>query len=127
MITVDAGVLIAFFDSNDTHHERAVSLFSMNAEELLYLNPVTEAEVLVRAAQQGREESMYRDIRELGVSVLPPSPETGVWLAQLRARTSAKLPDCCVLLTAQQSESRIATFDTGLARAARSLGIDVLR
>jgi len=52
---------------------------------------------------------------------------SGVGSSTHCASTGAKLPDCYVILTAQQSESRIATFDTGLTRAARSLGIDVLR
>jgi len=126
MITLDASILAAFFDADDGHHEHATALLSEHADELLYLNPITEAETLVRAARAGREEDMYRDIRQLGIQVLPPSSDAGVWLAQLRARTGAKLPDCCVILTAQQSDSRIATFDAGLARTAGELGIEVL-
>lgn len=126
MITLDAGVLIGLLNSFDAHHERAVSLFSDLVDDLLYLNPITEAEVLVRAVQVQRGEEFYHRVRETGVNVLTPPPDAGVRLAQMRAETGLKLPDCCVILTAQQSDSRIATFDARLARAARGLGIEVV-
>jgi predicted DNA-binding protein (UPF0278 family) len=44
-------------------------------------------------------------------------------LAQLRTDTGLKLPDCCVLLAAQDHDARVASFDTSLLKAARKLGL----
>lgn len=43
-------------------------------------------------------------------------------LAVLRAGTRLKLPDCCVLLAAEQSHGAVATFDDRLANAAGDRG-----
>lgn len=128
MITLDAGVLIALFNAKDAHHEAAMKLLdaATRSDDLLYMNPLSQAEVLVKAAQQGSEKIYYEKIVSIGVATLAAPTDTGVWLAQLRARTGLKLPDCAVILTAQQSGSKIATFDHRLAREARALGITVL-
>lgn len=44
-------------------------------------------------------------------------------LAQLRAEIGLKLPDCCVLLTAQEHPGIVASFDSNLLAAARKLGL----
>lgn len=128
MITLDAGVLIALFNAKDAHHEAAMKLLdaATRRDDLLYMNPLSQAEVLVKAAQQGSEKIYYEKIVSIGVVTLAAPTDTGVWLAQLRARTGLKLPDCAVILTAQQSGSKIATFDHRLAREARALGVTVL-
>lgn len=125
MITLDASVFIALDNPADAHHARAAEFFKHNVDELLYVSELTHAEVLVHPAQQGAEEQAFMKIANLGVTVLGLPPDGGVWLAQLRARTGLKLPDCCVILAAQTSDSRIATFDTALAREAERLGIAV--
>jgi len=33
------------------------------------------------------------------------------------------MPDCCVLLAAQNNEAAVASFDVGLLSAARKLGL----
>ena len=128
MITLDAGILIALFNAKDAHHEAATKLLdaATRRDDLLYMNPLSQAEVLVKAAQQGSEKIYYEKIVSIGVVTLAAPTDTGVWLAQLRARTGLKLPDCAVILTAQQSGSKIATFDHRLAREARALGVTVL-
>lgn len=44
-------------------------------------------------------------------------------LAQLRTDTGLKLPDCCVLLAAQDHDAHLVSFDTNLLKAARKLGL----
>jgi predicted DNA-binding protein (UPF0278 family) len=44
-------------------------------------------------------------------------------LARLRADLGVKLPDCCVLLAAQEHAGAVASFDTGVIKAARKLGL----
>ena len=61
MITLDAGVLIALFNAKDAHHEAAMKLLdaATRRDDLLYMNPLSQAEVLVKAAQQGSEKIYY--------------------------------------------------------------------
>lgn len=127
MITLDSGVLIAHFSARDAHHTSATVLLERAAlaGQVLYMNPINHAETLVHAAKIGAEQEHFETIESLGVTVLPPPADAGVRLAQMRAATGLKLPDCCVILTADQSGSRVATFDSRLARAARQLGIEV--
>ncbi|MGH9122899.1 MAG: PIN domain-containing protein [Acidimicrobiales bacterium] len=47
-------------------------------------------------------------------------------MAELRASTGLKLPDCCVLDVAIHHQASLATFDTTLASAARHRGVAVL-
>ncbi|HEX2416100.1 MAG TPA: hypothetical protein VHJ37_12890 [Thermoleophilaceae bacterium] len=44
-------------------------------------------------------------------------------LAHLRVESRLRLPDCCVLLAAQEARGRVLTFDQGLARAAGRLAL----
>ncbi|CAN5270673.1 hypothetical protein BH20ACT16_BH20ACT16_13150 [soil metagenome] len=44
----------------------------------------------------------------------------------LRASTKLKLPDCCVILAAQQARGTILTFDDRLAAVARKLALAAL-
>ncbi|MDN5796369.1 MAG: PIN domain-containing protein [Intrasporangium sp.] len=128
MITLDAGVLIALFDALDAHHEAAEALLAANiGKDDLTIGPINQAEVLVRAAREGRDQQMASDLVALGVCITALPHDAGPRLARLRATTSAKMPDCCVLLTAQQTGSRIATFDVRLAEAATGLGLELVR
>lgn len=49
-----------------------------------------------------------------------------VRLASLRAETNLKLPDCCVVLAAEQTQATLATFDHRLAATAEQRGLAVL-
>jgi predicted nucleic acid-binding protein len=44
-------------------------------------------------------------------------------LAALRVATELKLPDCCVLLAAEDAQARLLTFDARLAREAGRRGL----
>lgn len=126
MIALDAGVLIALFDANDAHHASAEELFASNPTEPMTIGPVNQAEVLVRAAREQRDQQMLADLRALGVTTTALPDDAGPRLARLRAHTGTKMPDCCVLLTAEQTSARIATFDHRLADAAKVLGLELV-
>lgn len=126
MIVLDAGVPIALFDARDAHHAAAEALFAEHLDASFGIGPITEAEVLVRAARGGLEERMLADLRALGIEPLSLPVDAGMQLARLRAGSGAKMPDCCVLLAAQQTRGSVATFDAGLASAARRAGLPVL-
>lgn len=126
MIVLDAGVLIALFDANDAHHAAAEALFTANPTEPMTIGPINQAEVLVRAAREQRDQQMLADLRALGVTTTSLPDDAGPRLARLRAHTGTKMPDCCVLLAAEQTSARIATFDKRLAGVTPSLGLELV-
>ena len=125
MIVLDASVLIAHLDDGDALHERAVERLLERAEQPLACSPITLAEVLVGPARHGRLDAARTAIAELGVRQIALGPDAAGRLASLRAETSLKLPDCCVLLAAQDvAAAGVLTFDDRLSRAAVRLGLD---
>ena len=126
MIVLDASVLIAYLDRDDVHHGRAESLLAREIDEDFIANSLTLAEVLVAPAREKRLRAVQDALRDLEVAELPFPPDAAVLLAQLRAGTRCKMPDCCVLLAAQQVNARIASFDAGLLQAATAGGIAVV-
>ncbi|GGL53780.1 hypothetical protein GCM10011575_10290 [Microlunatus endophyticus] len=126
MIALDAGVLVALFDANNAHHEAAEEVFAVNPDEPMTIGPINQAEVLVRAARENRDQQMLADIRALGITTTALPDDAATRLARLRANTRSKMPGCCVLLTAEQTSARVATFDEGLKESARAIGLAVV-
>jgi predicted nucleic acid-binding protein len=123
VIVVDASVLIAHLDDRDTLHVRALERLLEVAERPLGCSPITLAEVLVGPARHGRLEDARAAVAELGVTEVPLGADASARLAALRAETGLKLPDCCVLLAAQDADAEcILTFDDRLARICDQLG-----
>ncbi|HWC09178.1 MAG TPA: type II toxin-antitoxin system VapC family toxin [Solirubrobacterales bacterium] len=121
MIVLDASVLIAHLSERDVHHERAVRLLEESAGEALGVNTVNLAEALVEPAQKGKLREARAAIERLGVIELPFGADAHVRLAELRAKSGHKLPDCCVLLAAKEIGGVVASFDSALTEAAKSL------
>lgn len=124
MIVVDASVLIAHLDARDRHHADAAARLAAAAEHPLAASPLTLAEVLVGPARARRLDAARGALRELGVRELP-LPSDAAWrLAALRAETGLRLPDCCVLLDAQEPPAEsVMTFDERLAAEATRIGL----
>lgn len=125
MIIVDAGVLIAHLDASDAHHDLAENLLLGAIHEPLGASPLTLAETLVGPARAGQLERAATALRLLGVRAVGLDDDAPGRLALLQAETGLKLPDCCVLLAAEQSRGTVATFDTRLAAAVRHRGLPV--
>lgn len=126
MLAFDACVLIAFLDSADVHHVRAHPIVLQSVGQERRASPVTLAEVLVAPARAGQITKAEEALRALSISPVPLGPDAPRRLAVLRAETGLKLPDCCVLLAAQDAAAdTIATIDHRLERAARALGFKV--
>ncbi|HEX2299337.1 MAG TPA: type II toxin-antitoxin system VapC family toxin [Pseudonocardiaceae bacterium] len=127
MIVLDASVLIAHFDSTDAHHDRAGELLLLAAEQdqSLGASPITLAKVLVGPARTGRLAQAAAALDQLRVCAVDLPPDAPLRLAALRAGTKLTLPDCCVLLAADQAGDAVATFDDQLADAARTHGLAV--
>ena len=127
MIVLDASVLIAYLDGDDDHHEAAEALLAAAIDEDLGANSLTLAEVLVVPVREGSLSRVQSALRDLEVLELDFPSNTAVRLAELRASTGLKMPDCCVLLAAEASRATIASFDQRLVNTAQGLGFAVLR
>ncbi len=125
MIVLDASVLIGHLDGRDPHHDSARALLEASGAEPLGASAITLAETLVAPARAGQLKKAEAALGRLSVSELELGEGAPGRLAQLRADTGLKLPDCCVLVAAQQHAGLLASFDDGLRKAARKLGLTV--
>jgi predicted nucleic acid-binding protein len=126
VIVLDASVLIAHLDERDAHHERATELLAGSGTEPLGASTISLAETLVAPARAGRLREATTALERLGIQELPLSAEAPTRLAQLRTDTGRKLPDCCVLLAAQEHAGTVASFDAALVDAAGGIGLATL-
>jgi len=126
VIVVDATVLVAHLDEHDVHHDAATRLLLESVGVDLAASPITVAEVLVGPARTDRAGEAQAVLGALGLREIALGTDAALRLALLRARTGLKLPDCCVLLAAQDAPAHaVATFDERLARVAHRVGLQV--
>lgn len=123
IVVLDASVLIGHLDDNDPHHAKAVGLLLATDGLMLGASAITLAETLVAPARRGRISDAKAALSRLGVRELALGSETPLRLARLRADLGVKLPDCCVLLAAQEHGAAIGSFDTGVIKAAHRIGL----
>lgn len=127
MIVLDASVVIAFLSPSDPHHARAAQLLEEHSAGGFRMHQITLAEVLIGAVRTGRGAQLFDDLTSLGVVAHEPGANEPLILAELRATTGLRMPDCCVLAVAQQESLPLTTFDDQLARVAKGLGVQTLR
>jgi predicted nucleic acid-binding protein len=127
MIVLDASVLIGHFESADQHHADATELLLSYAAEPFGSSVVSLAEVYVGAARAGQADRLAQLLARLGVEPLDLPAGAARRLGELRASTGLKMPDCCVLYTAEHHGAALATFDERLASRATDLGLAVAR
>jgi len=125
VIVLDASVLIGHFESADAHHADATALLRAWSLESFAASVITLAEVYVGAARAGQADKLQRLLGQLQIESLDLPARAARRLGELRATTKLKMPDCCVLYTAQQHSAAIATFDDRLAARASELGLTV--
>lgn len=126
MIVLDASVLIGYLDADDVHHDRATALLIREIDDDFAVNVLTLAEILVVPTRTGQRDRVLTMLTDLAVETLHLPEESAVTLAQIRAETALKMPDCCVLLSALHRQARLASFDDRLVQAALARGVDVL-
>lgn len=125
MIVLDASVLIAYLDAGDAHHDRAMALLSREIEDDFAVNLLTLVEILVAPTRAGQCDVVLAVFVDLAVEVLQFPQGSAVMLAELRAETHLKMPDCCVLLSALDQQARLASFDDRLVKVAQDRGVNV--
>lgn len=126
MIVLDATVLIAYLDGDDAHHDRAMTVLAREIDEDFGASPLTIAEVLVGPARAGRLDDAVAALRDLEVVEQALPPDTSTRLAELRAMTGLRMPDCCIVLAAQTAGASIAAFDDRLVKAVERLGLEAI-
>jgi predicted nucleic acid-binding protein len=126
VIVLDASVLIAHLDERDAHHVKAGQLLAESGAEALGASTVSLAKTLVAPARAGRLADASAALERLGVVELTLGAKAPALLAQLRADTGRKLPDCAVLLAAQERDGVVASFDAALIGAAVDLKLATL-
>jgi len=125
VIVLDANVMIAVLDPQDSHFDLARRFFVAHASERLAAHRLTMAEALVLAANGGSEVAAAAAISALGVGRFD-EPDDPIELARLRASSGLKMSDCCVLYAAIQERAQLATFDARLAKVASEMGVPVV-
>lgn len=126
MIVLDANVLIAHLSPVDAHHEAATAILLDASPGSTLVHALTMAEVLVGGVRVGRGAAMRDDLRAAGIEVAPQDVDQPLRLAELRASTGLKLPDCCVLDVAVHRQASLVTFDEALASVGRQRGVAVM-
>lgn len=126
MIALDASVLIAHLNPADPHHQAATEVLLAGTPGEMLAHTITVAEVLVGGVRIGQGASMRDDLRAAGIAVAPHDHEEPLRLAELRASSGLKLPDCCVLDVAIRHRASLATFDKALAAEAAKRGVPVV-
>ncbi|MGH9055319.1 MAG: type II toxin-antitoxin system VapC family toxin [Acidimicrobiales bacterium] len=126
MIVLDADVLIGYLDNDDAHHDSAISLLEREIDDDFVASSLTLAEVLVGPTRAGRVLDAVHALRDLEVSEEPLPADAAVKLAELRAATGLRMPDCCVLFAARERQARVASWDVKLKNAARKSGLTVV-
>lgn len=127
MIVLDASVMIALLNGDDPHHDAAARVLGEAGAADLGISPITVAEILVWPTRQGRADEVRSLLSALDLETIPWGPDAPARLATLRAATNLKLPDCCVLLAADEAGfGTVATFDAQLGRVAAARGLDVM-
>ena len=125
MIVLDASVLIAYLNGSDRHHAKAIDLLEALSSEAWGASSVTLAETLVYPARAGRLEEAEAALVGLDLQELLSGGGAPGRMAEMRANLGVKMPDCSVLLAAQDNDAAVASFDAGLLAAARKLGLKV--
>jgi predicted nucleic acid-binding protein len=126
VILLDASVLIGHFEPGDVHHRRATAMLTGHLMDSFAASVVTLAEVYAGAARSGQAQHLNELLEQLRVDELDLPAGTARRLGELRAATNLKMPDCCVLYTAEHHGAAIATFDDKLAARAGAIGIAVV-
>ena len=114
---LDAGVIIAFLDADDSRHDTATSVLAdaLERADRLSIAASALAECLVGPARRSTKavELVRTAIGRLPASVVPLDEQIATRAAMLRARhRTLKLPDALVIATAETSGAdRLITTD----------------
>lgn len=125
LTVVDAGVLIGFLDSDDSHHQAArdVLAATLDRGDRIVLPSSALAELLVGPARQGHDAvaPILQLTERVPLEIAPLDKAVAIAAASVRAtHRSIKLPDALVLATASVLAADVLlTTDRGWPTARR--------
>ncbi len=128
LIALDASVLVALLDPDDSHHQAARNALDTHAEDDLRVPAHTFAEALVHPARAGKDRDALRLIAALEIAIDPIDETVAVAAAKLRAEhgSALRMPDALVLAYADTRKAKsVLTADprwTGWSRRAEIIG-----
>jgi len=130
LVILDATVLVAYSNPDDSFNEAAVEIIADNMSSLV-AHQITISEYLVLPARNGGYISALAAQRyicgDLQVEMfIPRASDWASQLALVRAQTRLKMPDAIVLATAEHLRGAVASFDNGVRQAALKRGLEVL-
>ena len=126
VVVLDAGALIALYDSRDPHHDWSVELFLSTARFSLAMSSLTFAETMVHPARAGRLDDFVGGVSGLRLDIVSLGLNDAEAIADLRASSGLKMPDVCVLQCALAQSAILATTDRALAETARMKSLTVV-
>jgi len=126
MIVIDANVLIALFDPTDASHAKAEALMLEHADEPLAMPALTFSEFLIRPTSAGVAARAELFVANMGIIISPLLADDSRHLAGIRTASGLKMPDAVVLWLALSASAKLLTFDDHLAKAAKTMGVEVV-
>jgi predicted nucleic acid-binding protein len=124
---LDTDVVIAALDRRDAHHQRAATAINamIDSETPLLLSTVNYAETLVRPAENEQTlRAAVNALAALGIRLVSPSPAIARDAARHRG-LNISLADGFAIATAQARAASVASFDTRVRRALRTLDVEL--
>lgn len=126
-IVLDAGVIIGLYDDSDPHHTWARDFMFQTASDRLMMSAINHSEILVYPIKAGVKDAFLAGIQGLDIKLDVSSLLESEQLARLRAETGLKMTDVCAIHLAASEDSILATTDKAVAKAAKSIGIEVFQ
>lgn len=123
-VALDADLLIAFLDTGDAQHRRAVDELRplLTAGDELLVGATVYAEVIVRPLQRGADATVDGFLDAAGIRLVPTDRAIARQAARLRAdHRSLRLPDALSLATALANDATLLTLDKKLKRVAEQV------
>ena len=115
-VLLDTTVLIAFFDSSDEHHERALAALD-SSSDTFEISVISFMEMLVWPARKSvREVDRVKKILRDFASAIHPVDEEIAALAAM-ARGKSRAADALISATASVCGATLWTLDQSLAKA----------
>lgn len=124
-VVLDAGIVIGLYNDHDSHHEWAVNFMFQTTAKKLHISSLNYAEISVSPVRAGIADKFFRGIDGLHLEIDPIETKDTLQLAKLRVETGLRMTDVCAIELAIKHNCPLATTDKSVAKAARSLGIEV--